>query len=374
MKSMRFIPALALVGLTTFSCLAIDSLVMVGTYSRGKSEGIYALKFSSATGKLTPLGLAAKADNPSYLVIHPNRRWVFAVGELDEFRGEKSGSITAYTLNEADGKLTALNTVSSHGAAPCHLSIDKTGQYLLVANYNGGSVGIFPIGADGKLGEATKTIQHTGKSVSSRQTQPHAHSINVAANNRYAVAADLGTDEVITYDLAGGMLTPKSKVKLKDGSGPRHFAFHPKGRYAYSINELASTVSAFTWNAASGELKEFQNISTLPAGFSGANGTAEVVVHPNGKFLYGSNRGHQSIAMFTIAADGRLTAQGQTPSGGEWPRNFNIDPSGQYLIAANERSDRLAVFKIDAATGKLTATGETAEVGSPVCVKFLRAK
>jgi len=374
MKGMRFILPLALVGLTTFSCLAVDSLVMVGTYSRGKSEGIYALKFSSATGKLTPLGLAIKADNPSYLVIHPNRRWVFAVGETDQFRGEKSGSITAYTLNEADGKLTALNTVSSHGASPCHLSFDKTGKYLLVANYNGGSVGIYPIGADGKLGEATTTIQHTGQSVSPRQTQPHAHSINVAAGNRYAVAADLGTDEVITYGLSGGILTPKSKVKLKAGSGPRHFAFHPKGRYAYSINELASTVSAFTWNAASGELKEFQNISTLPAGFSGTNGTAEVVVHPNGKFLYGSNRGHQSIAMFTIAADGRLTAQGQVPSGGEWPRNFNIDPSGQYLIAANERSDRLAVFKIDATTGKLTATGETAEVGSPVCVKFLRAK
>ncbi len=374
MKSMRLI--LALVGLSTLRAFAVDSLVLVGTYSKGKSEGIYALRFSSTTGKLASLGLSAKADNPSYLVIHPNRRWVFAVGELDQYQGERSGSITAYTLNEATGKLTAMNTVSSHGAAPCHLSIDKTGKFLLVATYNGGTVGIYPIGVDGQLGEATKTIQHRGKGVGPRQQQPHAHSINVAANNRYAVAADLGTDELITYALStkGGMLTPKGRVKLKDGAGPRHFAFHPSNQYAYSINELASTVSAFTWNAASGELKEFQSISTLPDGFSGTNSTAEVVVHPNGKFLYGSNRGHHSIAMFTIAATGRLTAQGQMPSGGEWPRNFNIDPSGLFLIAANERSDRLAVFAIDQTTGKLTATGETAEVGNPVCVKFLPAK
>ncbi|MBY0504118.1 MAG: lactonase family protein [Bryobacteraceae bacterium] len=368
---MRFFLASALLLLPAF---AVDSLVLVGTYSKGKSEGIYALRFSSSTGKLTPLGLAAKADNPSYLVIHPNRRWVFSVNEVEQYRGENSGSITAYTLDENTGKLTALNTVSSHGAAPCHLSLDRTGKFLLVANYTGGTVGIYPIRDDGQLGEANKTIQHTGKGVTPRQDKPHAHSINVSANNRYAVAADLGIDELITYRLRAGSLEPKSRVKLKDGSGPRHFAFHPSGKYAYSINELASTVSAFTWKAGSGQLREFQSLSTLPSGYTGNNSTAEVVVHPNGKFLYGSNRGHHSIAMFTIDAQGKLTAQGQVPSGGEWPRNFNIDPSGEYLIAANERSDRLAVFRIDAATGKLTATGETGEVGVPVCVKFLPAK
>lgn len=373
------LPALALLSLSllTLSAASVDSLVLVGTYSRGKSEGIYAYRFSSTTGKLTSLGLAAKAENPSYLVIHPNRRWVFAVGELDQYQGERSGSITAYTLDAPSGKLTAINTVSSHGAAPCHLSIDKTGKYLLVANYNGGSVAIFPISPDGRLQDATKVIQHQGKSINpQRQREPHAHSFNVAKGNKYAIAADLGTDEVITYRLTAsdGTIAPQSRVQLKPGSGPRHFAFHPSSKFAYSINELASTVSAFTWNRTNGELKEFQTISTLPEGYAGANGTAEVVVHPNGRFLYGSNRGHHSIATFSIGPDGRLTAQGQVPSGGDWPRNFNIDPSGKFLIAANERSDSLAVFRIDPATGQLTATGQKAEAGVPVCIKFLPLK
>lgn len=370
MEGMRCI-AWALVGLSTIPAAAVDSLVLVGTYSKGKSEGIYAYKFSSATGKLTSLGLAAKASNPSYLAIHPNRRWVYAVGENDH------GTLTSYTLDEATGKLTSMNTVASKGAAPCHLSIDKTGKFLLAANYNGGNVGVFPIGANGQLREASSVMQHQGHGVNpARQEKAHAHSINVAKGNKFAIAADLGLDEVITYrfDAKGGKLSPQSKAKLKDGSGPRHFAFHPSNQYAYSINELASTVTAFSWNSASGKLKEFQTISTLPESFKGSNGTAEVVIHPNGKFLYGSNRGHQSIAMFSVDGTGRLTAQGQVPSGGEWPRNFNIDPSGEFLIAANERSNSLAVFRIDQASGKLTATGEKAEVGFPVCVKFLPVK
>ncbi len=368
--------ALALVGLSVVPVFSVDSLVLIGTYSRGKSEGIYAYRFSSDTGKLTSLGLAAKASNPSYLVIHPNRKWVFAVGEDAQYKGERAGSLTAFTLDEATGKLTELNTISSHGAAPCHLSIDKTGKFLLVANYTGGNVGIFPIGPDGHLQEATNVVQHRGKGTTPRQGQPHAHSINVAKGNKFAVAADLGTDEVITYRLTtkGGLLSPISRAKLKDGSGPRHFAFHPSNKYAYSINELASTVTGYTWNASTGELKEFQTLSTLPDGYRGESYTAEVVVHPSGKFLYGSNRGHQSITAFTIAADGRLTSLGQTPTGGEWPRNFNIDPSGKFLIAANERSDSLTVFAIDQTTGKLTATGEKVEVGVPVCVKFLAKK
>jgi len=378
MKGMRFVTLalLGISGLSGLSAASTDSLVLIGTYSRGKSEGIYAYRFSSDTGKLTSLGLAAKASNPSYLVIHPNRRWVYAVGEDGNYKGERSGSLTAFTLDESTGKLTAMNTVSSRGAAPCHLSIDKTGKFLLVANYTGGNVGIFPIAADGQLQEASSMIQHQGKGVTSRQNQPHAHSINVAKGNKFAVACDLGTDEVITYGLStkGGLLTAKSRAKLKDGSGPRHFAFHPSNKYAYSINELANTVSAFTWNGNRGELKEFQTIATLPDTFKGTSNTAEVVIHPNGRFLYGSNRGHQSIAMFTIDGSGRLTGQGQVPSGGEWPRNFNIDPSGKFLIAANERSDSLAIFSIDQTTGKLTPTGEKAEVGMPVCVKFLPLK
>lgn len=368
----------ALAALAAAAALAQESLVLVGTYTRGKSKGIYSYKFNSATGKLTELGLAAETVNPSYLVIHPNRRWVFATNEVAQYEKERSGSISAFSLDVNTGKLTHLNTVSSRGQAPCHLSIDKTGKYLLAANYSSGTISILPIQADGKLGPVRMAQQHRGSSANqNRQKEPHAHSVNVSANNKYAVAADLGIDELLVYKLdtkRGALDLHREPTKLKAGLGPRHFAFHPKGKYAYAVNELGSSVTALTWDASAGLLKEIQTLSTLPAGYTEASYCAEIVVHPSGKHVYASNRGHHSIAVFDVnPANGQLTAKGQVKTGGEWPRNFNIDPSGQYLLAANERSDSIVVFKIGA-DGGLTPTGEKADPGVPVCIKFLPLK
>lgn len=359
--------------------MAQESLVLVGTYTRGSSKGIYAYGFDSATGKLSPKGLSAEANNASYLVVHPNGKWVYATSEISDYQKERSGALVAYSLDAASGKLTQLNHVSSRGSAPCHLSIDKTGKFLLAANYNGGNIAMAPILPDGKLGPVKMVMQHRGSSANaSRQKEPHAHSVNVAANNKWAVAADLGTDELSVYrlDTKLGMLAlDQAPLKLAAGLGPRHFAFHPKGKFAYAVNELGSSVTALTWDARTGTLKDIQTITTLPADFKGENYCAEVVVHPNGKFLYASNRGHHSIAVYEInQTTGQLTAKGQVPTGGQWPRNFNIDPTGRWLLAANERSDSLVTFTIDPSTGALKPTGDKQDVGAPVCVKFFRTK
>jgi 6-phosphogluconolactonase len=255
--------------------------------------------------------------------------------------------------------------------------VDRQGKNLLVANYGGGSVAVLPITADGKLAEATSFVQHKGSSADqARQSAPHGHSINLDAAGRFAFAADLGLDQVLVYqfDPSKGELKPHDPpfASVKPGSGPRHFAFHPSGQFAYVINELANTVTAFRYDPQQGVLKEVQTISTLPEDFKGKSYTAEVVVHPRGKFLYGSNRGHDSIAIFAIdAASGRLTPQGHEPTQGKTPRNFNIDPSGAFLLAANQNSGTIVVFRIDPATGKLKPTSQSVEVPAPVCIKFL---
>jgi 6-phosphogluconolactonase len=255
--------------------------------------------------------------------------------------------------------------------------VDKEGKNVLVANYGGGSVAALPIQADGRLREASSFIQHKGSSVNpKRQEGPHAHSINLDTANRFACAADLGLDQVLVYqfDATKGTLTPHTPpfAAVAPGAGPRHFAFHPSGRYAYVINEMNSTVTAFTYDAQQGTLKELHTLSTLPAGFKGNNSTAEVQVHPSGKFLYGSNRGHDSIAIFTIDQDtGRLTAAGHELTQGRTPRNFGIDPTGSYLLAANQATDTIVVFRIDPQTGNLKATGQTVSMPTPVCVKFV---
>jgi 6-phosphogluconolactonase len=355
--------------------------VYVGTYTnRDKSKGIYAYQLDEATGMLSPLGLAAETPNPSYLQIHPTGRFLYAANELGNYKGERSGSLTAFAVNPATGMLTELNQIASKGGAPCHMTIDKSGKTLVNANYSGGNVISVALAADGRLGEIISNVQHQGSGPNAqRQRQAHAHSFNISPDNRYAVAADLGTDQVLVYrlDATTGTISPNEPpfTKVSPGSGPRHFAFHPNARYAYVINELMSTVTAFSWAAAKGTLTEIQTVSTLPAGWTGVNHTAEVVVHPSGKFLYGSNRGHDSLAVFSVDAQkGTLTLVDHTPTQGKIPRNFNIDPSGRWLIAANQNSDNLVVFRIDEKTGKLTPTGQVLEVGAPVCVKFLRMK
>lgn len=355
-----------------------DYLVYIGTYT-GKggegSRGIYVYRFDSSSGKLTPAGLAAEIPSPSFLAIHPNQRYLYSVRESG-----KEGSVSAFEIDKSTGRLKLLNTVSSKGGGPCHLVVDKTGRNVLVVNYGSGSTAVLPVKQDGSLEEASSFIQHSGTGADPRrQKGPHAHSVNLDANNRYAIVADLGLDHVLVYrfDPKKGLIEPNDPpyAAVAPGAGPRHFAFHPKSRFGYVINEMGNTVTAFSWDGRKGKLTEIQTITTLPKGFSGTSYTAEVQVHPNGKFLYGSNRGHDSIAVFSIdPAKGTLSAIEYVPTQGKFPRNFGIDPAGSYLIAANQDSNNLVVFRIDGKTGKLTPTGQVEELGRPVCVKFLPLK
>ena len=381
MARIHFAFAVLLFGLLPASAQAQgDQLAYVGTYTTGESKGIYAFWMDSKSGKMTPIGLVGETTNPSFLAIHENRKYLYAVNEVDDFGGQKSGSVSAFRIDPATAKLTLLNTVASKGAGPCHISIDKTGKNVLIANYGSGSVAVLPINSDGKLKEASSFIQHTGSSVNPRrQAGPHGHSINLSIDNRFAVAADLGLDQLLVYkfDPAAGKLTPNDPpfIKMAPGSGPRHFAFHPNGRYGYTNNEILSTVTAMSWDGKKGEFKELQTLSTLPPDFKGNNSTAEIRVHPTGRFLYVSNRGHDSIAVFTIdPGKGTLTYVENTPTQGNTPRNFGIDSTGNFLIAENQRTNNMVVFRVDQKTGKLTPTGQKLETPSPVCLRFMKTK
>lgn len=359
-----------------------EYIAYIGTYTGKQSKGIYAFRFDAATGKLTPLGLAAESTGPSFLAVHPNRRFLYAVSEVNEFAGQKGGAVSAFSIDSATGKLTFLNQAGSRGTGPCHISIDKTGRYALVANYDGGSVAVLPINGDGHLRDASAFVQHTGSSVNKeRQEAPHAHCIFTSPDNRFALAADLGLDELVVYkfDPARGTLTPNNPPfgKTPPGAGPRHFDFHPNGRYVYVINEIQCTASTFEYDRAHGALRLKDTISTLPDGYKVTNddSTAELRVHPSGKFVYGSNRGHDSIAVFSVdSAEGTLTPVERVSTMGKTPRGFNIDPTGSYLIAANQDSDTLVVFRIDQTTGRLTPTGQKVEAFAPVDVEFLSLK
>ncbi len=357
-------------------------LVYVGTYTEegSKSKGIYAFRYDAATSEITPLGLAAEATNPSWVTLHPNGRFLYAVNEVGNYKGPNSGGVSAFSVDRATGKLTFLNEVASRGADPCYVTVDQTGKYVLVANYTGGSVAVFPILADGKLGDASAFVQHTGKGTNpERQEGPHAHSIDLSPDNRFAMVDDLGLDELLVYkfDGAKGSLTPNDPLfaKLDAGAGPRHFVLRPDGKFAYVIAEMGHTVTVLSNDAASGKLQPVQTVPTLPKDFTGRNDDAEIRVHPSGKFLYASNRGDDSIAIYTIdQAKGTLTQVAITKTGGKEPRSFEIDPSGTLLFAANQKSDNIVVFRIEQKTGQLTPTGKVLDVASPVCIKFLAAE
>ncbi|HEV2945856.1 MAG TPA: lactonase family protein [Gemmataceae bacterium] len=352
----------------------------VGTYTGGpgKSQGIYRFDFDAITGQLTGRALAAETKNPSFLAIHPSRRFLYAVGELDNFQGKTSGAVSAFSIDPKTGDLTLLNQQPSGGAGPCHLVVDKAGKHVLAANYSGGSVCVLPIAGDGKLGTASAFRQHHGAGINKqRQEGPHAHSVNLDAANRFAVVADLGLDKVMIYkyDAGKGTLTPNSPpaTDIEPGSGPRHFAFHPDGHHAYAINELTSTVTAMDYDADKGTLKPMQTVSTLPQGFAGDTTCAEVQVHPSGKFLYGSNRGHNSIAIFTVdEKTGRLAPAGHQTQDIKIPRNFVIDPTGNFCLVANQDGNSIVVFRVDPKTGQLTPTGQKVEVPMPVCIKVMQ--
>jgi len=353
-------------------------LVYVGGRGRGKGGAIWRCRLDLATGELTALEVAAELSNPSFLAIHPSRRFLYSVNEAGRFAGKTGGGVSAFSIGTG-GELTPLNAQASGGAWPCHITVSKAGKHLLGANYGGGSVFVLPIGADGRLGERTGFVQHTGRSVDpKRQTAPHAHSINLDPADRFAFAADLGLDKVLIYrfDAARGTLTANDPpfAAAAPGAGPRHFAFHPGGKWAYVINELNSTMSAYAYDAEKGALTHVQTISTLPTGYEGRNSCAEVQAHSSGRFLYGSNRGHDSIAIFAIdARTGKLSSLGHESVRGKWPRNFRLDPTGRYLLAANKHTGNVVVFRIDTRTGGLKPTGHSIRVPAPSCVKILPA-
>jgi len=352
-------------------------LMYVGTYTEdgSKSKGIYAYRYDPATAEITSAGLAAETVNPSFLAVHPNHRFLYAVNEVGNYKGQKSGAVSAFAIDRVTGKLTLINQVASKGADPCYIIVDKTGKYVLVANYTGGSVAVFPVAEDGRLGEASAFVQHTGHGTNpERQEGPHAHSIDLSADNRFAIVDDLGLDETIVYRFDKGTLIPNGPQfgNADPGAGPRHFAFHPNGKFAYVVNEMGTSVSVFAFDGNAGVLRPQQTISTIPKGFAEHNDDAEIEVHPSGKFLYASNRGHDSIAVFAIDSNkGSLSFVEYASTKGKTPRSFEIDPTGSLLFAENEKSNNIVVFRIDQQTGRLTATGKVLEVVEPVCVKFL---
>jgi 6-phosphogluconolactonase len=373
MLSRRSFVSLAGAAPLAFAAKSTEYYTYFGCYTRKTSKGVHVAKFDTATGKLTEAELAGEVGNPSFVAIHPNNRYLYAVTEAGQ-----EGAITSFSIDHATGKLTKINEASSKGSGPCHLNVDRTGRSLVVANYNSGSCACLAVKPDGSLVESTSFIQHKGSSTDPRrQTGPHAHSVNISANNRFLIVADLGLDQVLVYkfDPANATITPNDPpfAKVAPASGPRHFNFHPKNKFAYVINEMACTVTAFTWNANKGVLTEIQTLSTLPAGAKGNNfSTAEVRAHPNGKFLYGSNRGHNTIAVFSVdQSKGTLTLVENVSTEGQIPRNFNIDPSGKWLLAANQNSDNVVVFSIDQASGKLKPTGQQLKVDTPVCIRFV---
>jgi 6-phosphogluconolactonase len=349
----------------------------VGTYTSGKSEGIYLYRLNLASGELKHFSTAKGISNPSFLAIDAERRHLYAVNEETEFQGKPGGAVSAFSINQQTGNLTFLNQQPSLGGAPCYVTVDGSGKFILLANYVGGNVSVLPLRRDGSLDAASQMVQHQGASVNrQRQESPHAHCILLDRANRYAFAVDLGTDKIMSYRFNAhkGKLTPNQEpsVSLKPGAGPRHFVFHPSGRQAYVINELDSTITVFTYNARRGSLTAVQTISTLPKDFSGANSCADLHISPSGKFLYGSNRGHDSIVLFAIEkGTGKLQYVSHEPTQGKTPRNFAIDPAGAYLLAANQNSDSIVTFRIDPLKGKLTPTGHIAEVPAPVCLKLI---
>lgn len=348
--------------------------IYIGTYTSGTSEGIYVADFDSSSGAIGNLRVAVKTENPSFLAKHPTLPVIYAVGEMVKEPDGDGGTVSAFRMEESGG-LAPINRASSVGAGPCHVAVAPSGKHVAVANYSGGSTALLPIDDTGALGKASAFIQHEGSSVNAeRQEGPHAHSVTFDASGKYLVVADLGIDKlaIYRYDVGTGALKAiDTPAVLKPGAGPRHTKFHPKLPVIYSVNELDSTVTAFAFDVASGATKELQTITTLPSKFVGMNTTAEIRVHPSGQFMYASNRGHDSIAVFGVErASGKLSAKGQTSTGGSTPRNFNVEPSGKYLIVANQKSDSVVTFSIDGKTGALKQVGEPLSVPVPVCVLF----
>jgi len=356
-----------------------STLVYSGTYTntKSKSKGIYVYWLKtrnlevSQNITLVPIGVAAETENPSFFDLDLKRRLLFAVNELEK------GAVTAFSIDSSTGMLKLINTVGSGGVGPCHTTLDRSGRFLFVANYNDGCVAAFPVAPDGRLSEAGQVIQHTGKSVHpQRQTGPHAHCVTIDAANRFAFVCDLGIDKIFSYrfDSANGKLSPNDPPSqtAKPGAGPRHMVFRPDGKFAYVINELNSTVTTYSYDSAAGKLNEVQTVPTLPEYYDGPNTAAEVDVHPTGRFLYVSNRGNNTVVLFNVDAEkGTLTYVEEQGTGGNTPRHFGIQPSAEHLVIANQDTDQLLASRIDPGNGRLKPSGVFAECPSPACAKFL---
>ena len=359
--------------------MASTRQVYIGTYTGKKSLGIYTARFNPESGRLSPPELAATVTNPTFLALHPAGHFLYAVGEVDTFEGKRAGGIHAFQI-EPGGKLNPLNSQPSGGTGPCHLAVEQTGHWVLVANYGSGSVAALPLGADGRLGGGSVAIQHHGSSINpQRQAGPHAHFIAPDPLNQFALACDLGLEKVFVYRLnqPRAVLTPNEppSVTVTPGSGPRHLAFHPDGRHVYLANEMASTLIVFDYQAKTGTLTPLQTISLLPQDFKGQSTAAEVQVHPSGKFVYASNRGNDSIAVYAVdRKDATLKLIEHQSCGGRTPRHFAADPTGRWLLVENQDSDNIVVLRIAEDTGRLTATGQVVEVGAPVCLVFRDVK
>lgn len=354
-----------------------EILVYIGTYtSPGKSEGIYIYRLNPESGELIPYKTVKNVVDPSFLAIDKKRKYLYAVNETEEYEGAKSGAVSAFSIQD-DGDLTFLNKLPSLGGAPCHVNVSDNEKFVLLANYLGGNAVVFPVEKDGKLGASVEVVQHSGTGPNKkRQEAAHAHSINLDHKNHYAYVCDLGIDKVMIYefDEKNGKLTTnpaQAFFQTKPGAGPRHFAFHPNNKFAFLINELDSTIVSLSYNSKDGSLKEIQTVSALPADYKGTSYCADVHVSPDGKFLYGSNRGHDSIAAFKIDDNGSLTLVGHVPTNGKYPRNFGIEPSGKFLFAANQNSDSISTYRINEETGIPEATAQKINVPNPVCLKFI---
>jgi 6-phosphogluconolactonase len=373
--------AFAFAALTTTAIAGENFLVYFGTNTNPKngSKGIYVAHFNTATGELTEPQLAAEAGSPGFLAIHPSKKFLYASTEITLPDGKKGGGISSFSIDKSTGKLTLINQASAVGNGPCHVNVDKTGKLATLANYGSGSVASYAIKDDGSVSEAASFFQHEGSSVDpKRQAGPHAHSVNFSPDNRFAFACDLGLDKVLIYkiDPATGKMTPNDPpfAKTPAGGGPRHLAFHPNGKFVFVNNEMAMSETVFAYDAEKGALTEIQTLSTLPEADRGKPGysTAETVVHPNGRFVYVSNRTHDSIAVFACdPATGKLTPLQYVPAEGEVPRNICLDPTGKWLIAAHQNSGTAALFKVDQDSGKLTYTGTKVTVPGSICVRFL---
>ncbi|HJT77331.1 MAG TPA: lactonase family protein [Gemmataceae bacterium] len=354
---------------------AADPLVFISAFAPGEQGAIHAYTFSTADGRLEPLRRTAGAENPFFLALAPDGKHLYAT-RAGQFGGNESEQVAAYAVVGRTGAMKPLNRQPSRGTASCYVTVDKTGKALLVANYGSGSVAALPVEADGSLGAAASFDQHRGSSVNpQRQKEPHAHSIVISPDNRYAFSADLGTDQIYSYKLdpAKAKLTPNDPpfARAPAGAGPRHLTFHPNGKRLYAINEMGNSVTVFDYDAGPGTLAPKQTISTLPDGFAGTSYCADVKVTPDGRYLYGTNRGHDSIAAFRVGADGRLTRIAVVPSRGKGPQNLAITADGRWLLCANMPGNNVAVFRIDPGTGRLTSAGEPVAQPSPSCIMLL---